>query len=303
VSLEKQDFSYNQNSFHLWTHDDFHIIAMPNKNRTFTCNLFMPLEGPVSFDTVKTKEEFRAFMARFFPELAEVMVFPPESQVAHLFDYKCYPWRFGNFCLFGNAAHCVFPYFGQGLNASLEDCNIMSRLIDLHGCDWPQVTKAFQEARKPNTDAISNLSKANFGSLKVQMFDEDFQEKKQILNYLSDVYPALFTSQYQMIEFTDTDFALACRFGRVEEEIIKQVRMIPHYQKLVESGKEESVIRKILRSFQGRFDVDTTVVEIISQLGAESKVNHEVLILPQIGQIDVGESVNCSIHSNLSLSD
>ena len=59
----------------------------------------------------------------------------------------------------------------------------------------------------------------------------------------------MFISQYQMIEFTQIDFALACRFGRVEEAIIKQIRMIPSYQKILESGKEESVIRKILRSF------------------------------------------------------
>ena len=75
IPPDNQSFSCNPNSFHLWTHDDFHIIAMPNKNRTFTCNLFMPLEGPVSFQTVCSKEDFKLFMAKYFPELADVMVF------------------------------------------------------------------------------------------------------------------------------------------------------------------------------------------------------------------------------------
>lgn len=46
--------------------------------------------------------------------------------------------------------------------------------------------------------------------------------------------------------------------------------MIPDYEKIIESNKRNSIIRQILRSFVGKYDVETSAVEIISQLGTLS---------------------------------
>ena len=89
---------------------------MPNKNKTFSCNLFLPLEGEISFDTIKSIEELNKFMHGYFPELADHMIYNDDAlnpdKVGRLYDHTCYPWVFNNFCLFGNAAHQIFPYFG-----------------------------------------------------------------------------------------------------------------------------------------------------------------------------------------------
>lgn len=86
-------------------------------------------------------------METYFPELANVMNFSLDSfkteNIERLYDYKCYPWVFNNFCLFGDAAHQIFPYFGQGVNAGLEDCSILSDLIDQHRDDWKTITHKF----------------------------------------------------------------------------------------------------------------------------------------------------------------
>ena len=93
----------------MWTNGDFHIIAMPNKNKTFTCNIFLPLEGDISFETIKSQEDFNKFMRGYFPELVDQMVYNDHTlnsdMIGRLYDHKCYPWVFNNFCLFGNAAH------------------------------------------------------------------------------------------------------------------------------------------------------------------------------------------------------
>ena len=208
-------------------------------------------------------------MQHYFAELSDIMIYQLESfqpdNVGRLFDYTCYPWVFGNFCLFGNGAHQIFPYFGQGLNAGLEDCTVLMELLDeKEQQNWQQVTKKFQAVRKPNTDAISLLSKANFEGLKKQMWDEEYQERKFIINYLSENYEELFISQYQMIEFSHIDFAKARSFSRVEDEIVKQIRMIPGYLGIIENNKRESIIRQILRNFVGKYEVEASAVEIIS---------------------------------------
>ena len=86
-------------------------------------------------------------------------------------DIKCYPWVFKNFVLVGDAAHAIFPFYGQGLNAGLEDCSTMVELIKEHKGDWATITSKYQEARKINTDAISDLSKQNFVELRDRMAD------------------------------------------------------------------------------------------------------------------------------------
>lgn len=143
---------------------------MPNKNKTFTCNLFLPLEADLSFATIKTSEDFHKFMGQYFPELADTMIHSPDSlnenNIGRLLDVKCYPWVFNNFCLFGDGAHHIFPYFGQGLNIGLEDCTIIAELIDKYDNNWQTITKEFQILRKPNADAITDLSKTNFHQLK-----------------------------------------------------------------------------------------------------------------------------------------
>ena len=97
--------------------------------------------------------------------------------------------------------------------------------------------------RKPNTDAINEWAKERFNGLKFEMFDEDYQERKAIINYLSDNYQDLFLSQYQLIEFSNIEFKKAVNFGKVEDEIIRQIRMIPNYERIIESKKRDSIIR------------------------------------------------------------
>ena len=55
------------NSFHIWPRGRFMFIAMPNIDGSFTCTLFMPFEGDVSFESIKTKEQAKIFFSKNFP--------------------------------------------------------------------------------------------------------------------------------------------------------------------------------------------------------------------------------------------
>lgn len=112
---------------------------------------------------------------------------------------------FHKFCLVGDAAHAIFPFYGQGLNAGFEDVSTLIELFreqiasqggDKSNIDWSTITQRYQEARKINTDAISDLSKQNFVELRDKMADQEFLLKKKILAYLADNYDDIFVSQY-----------------------------------------------------------------------------------------------------------
>lgn len=70
-----------------------------------------------------------------------------------------------------------------------------------------------------------------------------------------------------MIEHSHIEFRKILSFGKVEDEIVKQVKMVPNYEQLVRSNKANSTIRQILRSFIDKFDIQVTAVEVLSQMG------------------------------------
>ena len=68
-----------------------------------------------------------------------------------------------NEALIGDAAHAIVPFYGEGMNAGYEDCKVLNDLLNEHGDDnWPVVLAAYGKARKPNGDAIADLSLRNF---------------------------------------------------------------------------------------------------------------------------------------------
>lgn len=66
----------------------------------------------------------------------------------------------------GDAAHSITPFYGQGLNAGLEDVTCLSQLIDKFGDNWKIVCEELQKIRKPNTDAIGFLANQNFREIR-----------------------------------------------------------------------------------------------------------------------------------------
>ena len=199
------------NSFHLWPRKKCTLLAMPNTNKTFTANLYLPLKGPNSFESLADENDFLSFMYQEFPDVAPLMKDTMLDTIRNgprgrLQDIKCYPWTFKNFCLVGDAAHAIFPFYGQGLNAGLEDCYVLIDLISNNKGNWTYIADEYQKLRKINTDAISDLSKQNFIELRDKMADEEFIMKKKIIGYLSDTYKDIYVSQYSMIAFSYTGY-------------------------------------------------------------------------------------------------
>lgn len=156
--------------------------------------------------------------------------------------------------------------------ASLEDVTKLECLIkeemlnsrsDIHKLDWKKVMDDFQIKRKPNTDAINHLAKGFMEGTRKKVYDSEFRERKQIIDYLTEHYAQKFMSQYQLIEFSDIDFVKALTFGKVESEIVRQIRMIPNYQEIIKKDSQNTIVRQILKSYQGKYDLEQTAVEII----------------------------------------
>ncbi len=222
-----------KNALHIWPRKDFMLIALPNPDGTFTCTLFMNESGNPSFEALQERSAVELFFAANFADAMDLLEDPIdtflEKTAAPLFLVQAYPWTFNRKVgLIGDAAHAIVPFYGQGMNCGFEDCAELDALIAELDHDWSQIFPAYEELRKPNGDAIAELSKRNFVEMSDLSGDSKFQLRKKIEAKFSNQFPDLWTPLYSMVTFSpDIPYADALRVGDQQNIIMEKIMALP----------------------------------------------------------------------------
>lgn len=227
------EFAMEVNALHIWPRKDYMLIALPNLDKTFTCTLFFPFEGPASFSNLTTKEKVQEFFEKTFPDAIALM---PDyvneffsNPTSSLVTVKCFPWvREDKFALIGDAAHAIVPFFGQGMNCGFEDCRVLDELIDKNGEDWTTILQQYQTLRKPDGDAIADLAINNFTEMRDRTADPRFLLQKKIEARLHEKYPDKWIPAYSQVTFSpQIRYSEALQRGQQQEAIMQEVMKIP----------------------------------------------------------------------------
>ncbi len=237
----------DKHSFHIWPRGNFMLIAMPNLDGSFTCTLFLPFEGEISFDKITTRAEARSFFTTYFPNvmmdienLTEDFFKNPTSAMVTM---KCYPWTYWDkVALVGDSAHAVVPFFGQGMNAGFEDIFVLDQLIHAHGDDWLGIFGEYQKRRKPNTDAIAELSYRNFIEMSSKTADPKFILQKKIEKHFAEKYPEKWIPVYSRVTFSNRPYAEALAIGDAQEKIMQEIMKIPNIEEKWDSSEIERIL-------------------------------------------------------------
>ena len=246
---ENGSFRLEKNALHIWPRKDYMLIALPNIDGSFTCTLFFPLEGEMSFSKLNTAEKVKDFFAENFadasalmPDVVEQFMNNPASS---LVTVKCFPWvRKNTFALIGDAAHAIVPFFGQGMNCGFEDCSVLNNLMDLHGDDWETILREFQQQRKPDSDAIADLAINNFTEMRERTADPKFLLQKKIEARLHDKYPEKWIPAYTQVTFSPhIRYSEALRRGQNQEAIMQEIMKLENIEN---RWQEEEIERMIL---------------------------------------------------------
>ncbi len=245
---QRGNFLLEKNALHIWPRKDYMLIALPNTDGSFTGTLFFPFEGELSFEQLDSEEKVKSFFGKVFPDASSLI--PDlvnqffQNPIASLVTVKCYPWiRSEQFCLIGDAAHAIVPFFGQGMNAGFEDCSVLNSLIYKHQHNWKLILPEFQALRKPDADAIADLAVNNFVEMREKTADQKFLLQKRIEARLHEKFPETWIPAYSQVTFSPhIRYSEALRNSQRQESIMQEVMQLPGIDKKWESEEIERMI-------------------------------------------------------------
>lgn len=221
-------YKLEKNTLHIWPRGRFMLIALPNFDGSFTCTLFMPFDGHEHcFNKLTSRDKVENFFKEVFPDFFNMMPNVADAWEDHplssLAIIRCYPWYHGKVMLMGDAAHATVPFFGQGMNCGFEDCTVMWELMKKHNEDWKKIGEEYQVLRKPNGDAVQDLSVNNYLVMRNKVADPEFLLLQKMERRFSELYPDKYFPLYTMVSFTDIEYKTALEKGNAQENIIKEL--------------------------------------------------------------------------------
>jgi len=241
-------FQLEENALHIWPRGNYMMIALPNKDGSFTCTLFFPFEGNPSFSMLKSEQDVLNFFSHDFPDTIEIMPTLVHdfftNPTSSLVTVKCSPWiRDDYFALIGDAAHAIVPFFGQGMNCGFEDCTVLNGLIDQYNHNWSKIFPEYQRLRKPDGDAIADLALQNFVEMRDKVADPVFLLRKKIEAWFSEKHPDKWIPAYSMVTFSpEIRYSEALQKGTFQDSVMDKVMSLPDIEQQWNSTKVEELI-------------------------------------------------------------
>ena len=227
ILAKNNDFQLDPHALHIWPRRDMMLIALPNSDKTFTCTLFMRTNGENSFESFTNKKSIFDFFEHNFIDIIELI--PNLDQhitnnpIGKLVTIDVDKWYYKDKgCLIGDAAHAIVPFYGQGMNASLEDCIKICDLIDTNK-NWETIFSKFNQTRKLDSDAISNLALKNYITMRDTVLNQEHLLKNKISFKLMDIYPEYFIPEYTMVSFTNIPYSVVEKRSSIQDSILEHI--------------------------------------------------------------------------------
>jgi len=237
---------------HIWPRGDHMLMALSNKDGSFTGTIFVDQKGAEeSFEAFTDTEEGRRkctdFCEKYYAE-AIPLVGGLESMVKQittnpsglLGTVRTSKWAVqANVVLIGDACHAMVPFFGQGCNCGFEDTLWLSKLLEKYCCEngvvvpdrctaenFARVFAELEQERRPNAEAICDMALENFIEMRDKTGDVRFQALKKIENKLENAFPNLIRSRYAMVCYGgegNVSYSNAKHLGLIQDEILQSL--------------------------------------------------------------------------------
>jgi kynurenine 3-monooxygenase len=215
-------------ALHIWPRGGYMLIALPNRDASFTATLFLPMRGAPSFASLDTPRAIDEFLSASFPDARALM---PDgvaefqkNPIGYLGTVRTRGWHVGgDALLIGDAAHAIVPFHGQGMNCCFEDCVELDALLG-RSPTWESAFAEFEARRKPDTDAIAEMAIENYLEMREHVADPGFRLRQSLAHELETRHPRRFVPRYSMVMFHhEIPYHIARERGRIQAALLAEL--------------------------------------------------------------------------------
>jgi len=281
-------YRLDPNHLHIWPRHSFMLIALPNKDYTFTCTLFAPA---ATLSSLRTREETLSWFSTHFPDavahigeqnlLDDFEANPKGSLIC----IKTHPYHYkDSVILLGDASHSMVPFYGQGLNCGLEDVRVLRNILrndnvdplvessGAHDAKLELALRRYSTIRHDDLIAICDMAMDNYVEMRHSVTTPTYRILKAIDHFISSfahpiplsnltavlsqvpfprTNPGGWLSLYTMVTFRpDIPYALARRRAQRQLGVLKILGLSGVGLIAVGLAYSAKVVRA-LRRFQG----------------------------------------------------
>jgi kynurenine 3-monooxygenase len=134
------------------------------------------------------------------------------------------------------------------MNAGFEDITVLNQMIEKYGDDWANLLNDYENSRKPNTDAIAELSRRNFVEMSSKTADKNFLLQKKIEKWFSDKHPDKWLPLYSRVTFSLQPYSEALAIGDFQNKIMEEILMLDNIEEKWNSEEVENLILEKLKT-------------------------------------------------------
>ncbi|MCJ1463544.1 hypothetical protein MMC07_002152 [Pseudocyphellaria aurata] len=229
-SFKGGGFPLLSDHLHLWPQKRSMFIASPNKNGTFTSQLFA--DHSIFAELKANPAGIVEFFQHKFPGVTPNLIKPEalqeqflHNQHSSLIDIKCSPYHYRGSCVIvGDAAHAMVPFYGQGMNTGFEDVRILFEdfLDRSESIPTNAGLQAYSAFRQPDAHAMNELALQHYETLRVGVVSCSTRVRSWIEEWLSLQAPWLgWATLYSRVAFENGRYSDVTRQARRQGYVLQ----------------------------------------------------------------------------------